>query len=371
MSAEYDLWLLYHADGHPVAHIGDYNALQYAKVTNGVGSFALTLPSTFDISLVQRDTRLAVYRTPVGGAKALDFVGLVRYISKEVRGKSMSYTLGGPDLNDFLNRRIVAYAAGTAQASKSDFADDMMKEVVSESMGAGALAARRITGYGFSIQADLGAGTTVTKAFSWQNVLETLQKIADASQATLATAVYFGIVPLSDGWTCEFRTNVGQWGADRRYPSGPAGPIIFSLDFQNLADVTRNINYREEATHVYAGGQGTEAARNIQTDQDTVRSGASPFNRCELFRNATNSTTNAGVLAEATTAVRDGRPRRLFSANLVQSGYRLYGRDYEHGDYVTCVFDGETIDARIDGVSVNVNGNVETVTMLVREESTA
>ena len=82
MSAEYDLWLLYHADGHPVAHIGDYNALQYAKVTNGVGSFALTLPSTFDISLVQRDTRLAVYRTPVGGTKALDFVGLVRYISK-------------------------------------------------------------------------------------------------------------------------------------------------------------------------------------------------------------------------------------------------------------------------------------------------
>jgi hypothetical protein len=203
------------------------------------------------------------------------------------------------------------------------------------------------------------------------NALEVLKKLADESQTTPATAAYFGVVPLSTGWLCEFRTNPQQWGADHRHPSGPAGPVIFSLSFRNLENVTRNINYRAEVTYVYAGGQGEGAARNIQVAEDTARSGASPFNRCEAFVNASNSSTNAAVLGDASSAVRDGRPRRLFSANLTNVGSRIYGRDFGHGDYITCVFDGETIDARIDVVAVNINGNVEDVQMLVREETNA
>lgn len=371
MGAEYDIWLLHHADGHPLTRIRDYSSLQYAKVVNDVGSFTLVVPSTFDISLVQRDTRLVVYRTPPGGAKALDFVGMVRYVSKEVRGQALNYIVAGCDLNDLLRRRIIAYAAGTAQTAMTDNADDMMKAIVVDNMGADAVAARQITGYGFSIQADTSLCTSITKAFAHMNVLETLKKLADESQTTPATAAYFGVVPLSTGWLCEFRTNVNQWGADHRHPSGPAGPVIFSLSFRNLENVTRNINYRSEVTYVYAGGKGEGAARYIGVYEDTARSGASPFNRCEAFVNASNADTNAAVTGAASSAVRDGRPRRLFSANLTNVGSRIYGRDFGHGDYITCVFDGETIDARIDAVAVNISGNVEDVQMLVREETTA
>ena len=371
MGAEYDLWLLHHADGHVLTRISTYSAFQYAKVVNDIGSFSVTVPSSFDISLVQRDTRLVIYRTPPEGTKALDFVGFVRYISKEVRGQSMNYVIQGPCLNDLLRRRIVAYAAGTAQAAMAAVAaDDMMKAIVTDNLGGDAAAARQITSYGFSIQANATAGTVVTKSFSWMNVLEVLKKIADLSQTTAATAAYFGAVPLSTGWLCEFRTNVNQWGADHRHPDGPAGPVIFSLAFRNLENVTRNINYRDEVTYVYAGGQDVGTSRNIQEATDATRAGKSPFNRCEAFVDANNSTTDAAVLGDANSAVRKGRPRRLFSANLANVGDQIYGRDFGHGDYITCVFDGETIDARIDAVSVTVNGNNENVQMMVREEST-
>jgi hypothetical protein len=274
-------------------------------------------------------------------------------------------------MNDLLKTRIIAYAAGTAEASKSGFADYIMKEIIYENLGGVTFVPRDITPLGFSIAPDVDLGTVVTLSFSWEPMLDTLKKISDASQATPATAVYFGIVPLGTGWLCEFRTNIQQWGQDHRHPSGPAGPVIFSLSFRNLENVTRNVNYRDEVTFAYAGGQGDGALRNIQTDEDAIRVGASPFNRREVFVNANNSTTNASVMAEATAAVRAGRPRRLFSANLTQVGNRVYGRDYGHGDYVTCVFEGETIDARIDAVSVNVSGNNEDVQMLVREETTA
>jgi hypothetical protein len=211
------------------------------------------------------------------------------------------------------------------------------------------------------VQADLTLGTSIDKGFSWRNVLDVLKEIADASHSTEATSVYFGIVPLNQGWECEFRTNILQWGMDHRYPAGAAGAIIFALEFGNLTDALRETDASDENNYAYAGGQGEGLARVIATAEDAARIGQSPFNRCEVFVDARDSDVLAKVQSKADGAVRDGRPRDKFSAKLVNTPQHVYGRDYGHGDYVTAVFLGETIDCRIEQVKVTVSGQVENV----------
>lgn len=371
MSATYELWLLHHADGHPIALVDSYSALEYSKVTNGIGAFTLTLPSSFDISIIQEDTRLTVWRHPAGGTRTLDFVGFTRYIEKSVRGSGKYYVVSGPDINDLLDRRIVAYAAASAQAAKAAVAaDNQIKAFVRENMGAlCVVAARDLSSYGFTVQADLGLGTSIAKACAWRNLLTVIQEIAEASHSTETTAVYFGIVPLNSGWECEFRTNVPQFGNDHRFPSGTAGPVIFSLEFGNLADVTRNINYRDERTYIYAGGQGTEAARTISEAGDTARIGMSPFNRREDFYNSSNTNDATQLSSQAQAELRNRKPKTLFSAAVTPALNFIYGRDYGIGDYVTAVFDGETIDCRIEAVTVKISEGAESVNIQLKSEA--
>lgn len=371
MTTEYSVWLLHPAQGYPLDLIEEFQSLDYVKTVNGVGAFTITLPASFDLSLVSQDSRIAIMRKPDGGARSLDFCGFVRKIGKSQRGQSEYWTLYGYDLNYLLDSRIVAYAAGTTQASKSDQADDMMKAIVRENLGASvAVAARNLTASGFTVQADTSQGTSIEKQFAWRNVLDVLQEIADASHSTEATSVYFGVVPLGIGWECEFRTNINQWGVDHRFPNGAAGAVLFSIELANVSEVDRWRDWTSETTYAYAGGQGEGLARVIQEAQDATRLGASPFNRREVFVDARNETATAAVLDAADSAVRDGRPRNTFNGQLVNIvGASVYGRDYAHGDYVTASYHGEVIDCRIDTVHVNINDGSESVEIALRSES--
>jgi hypothetical protein len=348
----------------------DYVSLEYTKVVNEVGSFAVTLPGAFNMQMAQQDTRVAVFRQPVAGPRRLDFVGLVRRMTRRAANGTMTYTLRGPDLNHLLTRRIVAYAAGSAQADKaSTFADNMIKAFVRENLGAlASVAARNLTAYGFSVQADTSKGTNVTKASAWRNLLTTIKEIAEASQATPATAVYFGIVPAPPGWQCEFQTNILCWGNDHRYASGNR-PVVFSLELGNLGEAMREVNALDERTYIYAGGQGQEAARLIQEASDATRIGQSPFNRCERFVNSSYTDDADQVLGQAYSELRDGKPKLAFDATIVDAGQTVYGRDYGFGDYVTCQFDGELIDCRIDRVSIGISGGQERIQFTLKSET--
>lgn len=366
--SEIDIYLLHPAVGYPLAVIDQFVSLTYTKVVNNFGAFTLTLPKTFNSALVQEDTRVIIYRKPRGGVRNIDFAGFVRKIEKPTQGLQQSIVLSGYDLNDLLRRRIVAYAAASSQAAKSDQADDMVKAIVRENLGASAIAARDLSANGFTVQADTGSGTSVEKAFARRNVLTVLQEIADASHSTEATCIYFGIVPLNTGWECEFRTKVGQWGNDHRFPSGIAGAVVFGLEFANMADVNRSVDWSDEINYAYAGGQGEEALRTIKESSDAARIGASPFNRCETFIDARNATVDNQVQDAADGAVREGRPHNLFTGKILDTS-QVYGRDWGHGDYVTGVYQGETINCRIETVTVTIQNGAETLDASLRSES--
>jgi hypothetical protein len=107
-----------------------------------------------------------------------------------------------------ITRRIVPYAAGTSQASKTTptAADDLIKTVFKENAGSSATDANRDLSAYISVQANLTLGQLITKNFAWQQLLSTLQAMAQDSTIK-GTYIAFDIVALGGGTNgFQFRT---------------------------------------------------------------------------------------------------------------------------------------------------------------------
>lgn len=356
-----------------------FGSLEYTNVVGDVGSFSITLPyPAFDVTKARKDARLVVWRKPAGGRRYLDFAGLV--CSDPLpefyqAGDDIYNVVRGVAYNHILDRRVIAYKVDEAGYQHSGPADDVMKDFVYENLGAGAIAARRITAHGFTIQADASRGTNISKQASFNRLLTTLQEISADSHSTEATCAYFGIVPLGNGWEMEFRTNIGQWGQDHRHPSGPSGvygqhgPVIISLGRQNVDQASLIHSSIDEKTYIYGLGQNEGVARVVQEAYDTARIGKSPFNRIEDTVNANNSALAADVLAAAQARLREARPRKSFQATVVDTPGTIYGKHWGFGDYLTAECFGDVMDCRADAVTVRVADGDENITAYIRSES--
>jgi hypothetical protein len=262
-----------------------------------------------------------------------------------------------------LRRRIVNYYAGSSYADKAaQPADDLIKEFVNENMGSGIVTADRIgaetgadlvtAGY-LTIQADLGLGASIAKAAAWRNLAEV---VADICAASTEAGTYLAceIVAPTEG-TLELRTYTDQRGVDHR--STAAQPVILETDRWNLQNVALVIAHADEQTVVTAGGQGEKSLRATATSSDDGRVTASPFNRKELFLDATNTAGAAALQDSADAAVRSGRARITFTGDLVDTDGLTRGIQYDYGDYVTAVFRGNQYDVRLDVVAVTVTAS--------------
>ena len=133
-------------------------------------------------------------------------------------GEPVNYVIGGPDFMDILNRRIVAYKTGTAEAQKTGAADDVLKEYVDENLVNATDTDRNLPArLGFSIQADLGNAPNIDHGATFGNLLTVCQDIAQKS-AEAGTVLRFWIEPQigSDGRVVPFfRTQINRQGRDR------------------------------------------------------------------------------------------------------------------------------------------------------------
>lgn len=354
----YSIWLSTPA-GVRIKLIDLFLRLEYVRVLNNVGVLKLALPFDFPLAYLQIDGRLEVWRHLPGGVKILDTetVWLIRDVSKRLAEDGRRYIeIIAYSAVELLRRRIVAYAAGSSQAGKTDPADDIMKAIVRENLGSLATDTARDLSAWLTVQADAGAGASVTKLFSRRRVLAVLQELAQAS-AEAGTPLFFDIVAPSVG-SLEFRTFTGQRGID--HSASEAKPVVLSPASGTLTDVVRRFDYSSEENYIYTGGQGEEAVRTIVTASDSSRIALSPLNRCEGWVDARN-TADSGLAAEAQAGLRSGRPRQVFSGKIVNTEAVQYGREWGFGDRVSGEFDGEVVDALIDKVQVVVENGAEDI----------
>ena len=358
--ASYELWLTTD-QGARIAQLTTITRLTASRAVNKVGWLSLGIPLSFDINSISLDRLIQVWRQPTGGAMSLWQVYLLRKWIFETRGGQEVLTLEGPDIKDLLRRRIVAAYAASAQASKTDFADDMMKEVVTQSIADGVAptptAGTRVW-TNLSIQADAGAGPTITKAFPFDKLMTgsgsgVLPTLAQAAREA-GTEVFFDIVPnvvTGSSITFQFQTKIGQPGQD------VTDRLIFDQQRGNMRDPKLEYDYSEEENYIYGTGQGEAAARNIQQVYDSARYGASIWNRCEGFADARNQTADNGVIAAARAALEQGRPRIRFTATPVDTAGTRFGTDWNFGDKVRARYKNVEFDSIIRAVTLSVDGS--------------
>lgn len=363
MTADYTIWLT-DSTGVILDIIDDWLLLRYVRALNAIGMLSLILDGNYNISFLKVDGRIIVWRNVDGKSYIdTDTVWLIRGITRRLEPNGTETIIANAvSANEILSRRIVAEDSDTGQADKSDLADDMMKEIVAESLGSSASTDRDISTY-LSIESDTSQGPTVSKEFAKRNVFDVLLEISETT-VQAGSPVYFDILaPTHD--TLEFRTYRGLRGVDHSFPGG-LNPIVLSPDRGNLADIVREYNYQDEITYVYCGGQGVGGAQVFEIAVSSDRINTSVLNRREVFVNAAAARDRFAVLDEAKTALRAGRPKRTFQGQLLDAPGTKYGVNWGFGDKVTAEFRGESLDCTVDGIEVVFQQGRETIRASLR-----
>lgn len=333
-------------------------ALGYCLNVGNVGALRLTLPATFDDSLLLLDGRIGVWRSINGRPPALD--GETVFFIRTWEYTDDTTTVTAYSANHLLTRRIIDYFAGTSYSLKSAVAaGNLIKAFVNENMLAGIVGADRqgvetqadISAY-LSNQANLGDGQSIAMQCAWRNLMDVAREVSDASTFAGTYLAYDIVAPTES--TLQLRTYATARGIDHRASSGD--PVILSPESGSLANCRLIIDRADEVTFAVAGGGDTQSNRLIATSIDTARIAESPFNRIERFGDYKSITDPTALQDIADAMVRAGRPRIEFTADVVETDGATRGIHYDYGDMLTASFRNKQYDSRLDVIEVAVGG---------------
>lgn len=340
--------------GQHLIEIANYASYDYVLncAPGGIGVLELELPTSFNTTLLKEDGRIGAWRSIDGRPPYLDNGAI--YFIRHIDYGPTSIKVRAYHATSLLDRRIIAYDAGTTYTSKAaTFADNLIKTFVNENMLAGIVGADRdgvetyadVSAY-LTKQANLSLGASIAKAATRRRLLDVAVDLANAS-TTAGTYLTFEIIAPTES-TLELRTYTTQRGVDRR--ASTANPVILSTLRGNLENAHLVTDYTEAASFVIAGGQGEESLRLIGTAFDSVRAGVSPFGRIERFRDASNVSVQASIDDEADSQLRGARPVIYFSGDLIETPGLTRGIDFDLGDMVTAEHpqSAQQYDVRID-----------------------
>lgn len=330
----------------------------YYRIANSVGGFNMVFKKDFDSSLIDVDHIIQFWRQPAGGDERLMMCGFCRKWGwYENRDGEDRFFVEGVDQNDLIDRRIVAYYAEESESDKADYADDMIKAIIRENMGAlapldEAGRPRYYDANYFTVMADTSSGPNVTRSFAWRFVLPVIQEIAQSSR-DLGYPLYFDVIPSAVPAVFEFQTFIPILGVDRGMNT--AVPVIFSKQYENLGTPKWEEDWFDERNYVYGGGQGEEDDRIIDPEDDQMRMHKSIWNRRECFQDAREESTQIGVANKAYERMQRERPVVRFEADLLDTPNAIFGKDWFYGDVVACKYREREFDGMVDAFRISVD----------------
>lgn len=257
---------------------------------------------------------------------------------------------------DLLNRRIILGFAGTSFTSKTDNAEALYKELVTEQCVASTVA-RVIPN--LTVEVGGTGGNTLDIGMSWSNLLDVLAENAEEGGGDYRIQ-HIGTNQFEFQWfEPTDRTSINTEGNT---------PVIFSQTFGNLRLPRRKLSRLNEVNDIYVGGPGTETDRILRNVSDLTAISESPFNRVEGFVNGSNQGTDLGKLDQVgQTALKKSTPEIVSSFEIVQTPWSAFGEHYFLGDIVTVYAFGETLHRKIVGYRMNVKTDNETITLVLAE----
>jgi len=367
MAARYKIHLK-DQSGDLVAIFDDFTSLSISHRINSIDTCNFSIDDDDSrIPLFELDGQIEVYRSfPAFGVDwYLEFEGFHRTFNRQIfENGNRYYSSFARGYNDLLTRRIVAYYAGTDQASKSGVGETVMKEYVDENCGPGATSPPRISDgvtAGFTIEADSALGDTWEGSKAYIDVLSACQDIANKSGIDFK-------VRGNGAAQFIFRTYDGQLGDDRSVvgldrttglnAEGNA-PIIFTVSRGNMGEPVYSLKRMAEGNLCFVLGEGVESDREIVERSDTDAIDDSPWNRREFSRDARNRSTTAGYESAGDAALEENQAEETFSFKPIQIESTLYGRDYFFGDIITGRYGDIERNKKLIGMDLNVSDQAD------------
>lgn len=346
--------------GNPSAGAdGGYTSLSYTKEVNAIGSGSFSINADSSVvdfldpaGVTQLDAQVEIFRSDSANSIAnyVDFYGLLRdreYTTDD--NGIVTFTAYLEEQSDFLRRGSIAYRANVA--NRSLFSAASTRTILETLVTYNATSAgttgdgrdRTVDSWGANITVSSGAtaGTTQTKSCMGRNLYEVLKEVAEAG------GLDFKLTKTgAQAW--QF-TTVAMLGTDR---STGSSKVTFSLPRGNMRRPSLRSNHRAERTVVTAGGQQTDSDRVVRTRTGTNYNAL--YNSYELFINASQYTTNAGLDAAADERLKELEAHDTIAFDVIQVPSTLYGKHYFLGDKVSAYFLGKTYTPQVRRVNVDV-----------------
>ena len=330
MATEYKI-RVYNAAGVQTAELNDFLSLSYTKEVNAPGICELSVSGDHTmIAGLEQNSQVEVYRRnpTLGLVWTCDFYGLYRYYRYQYSDREV-FTVRCPGQLSMLGWRHVMWYANVASRSKftSAKAETIMKTLVDYNLSANATTAngrvRAGNMTGITCAADGAAGNTLDWFCTWENLLTTLQKLAQVAGGD------FNLVKTAAA-TWEFRWYLGQLGTDR------SATVIFALDRGNMAEPSYALDLINEVTVAVVGGQGEESGRATATRTGSAYNVTT--NNTEVFVDARNVNTAAGLNSAGDQQLYNLTGRADFRFKVLQTPACFYGLHYFLGDKVTAAY---------------------------------
>lgn len=361
---------------------GLWHSLAYDHIENGVGRATLVIDGRlgFIQDLTDR-TILKIKRKLVRGRGAKRVVidwydeweGMLDYIHDGVRDDKNTVRLEFGSYLDMIRARYIKYNSLTPYTVKSGPGETVIKELVNENAGPGAISPPRyVNGVtsGLVIEADAGRGNPWQGSHAGVPLLDTITRIGNG------TDIFFDIVSTGPA-AFEFRCYYLQRGVNRarigidRTTGGlnlyGYAPVVFALDKKNMDNPSRTTNYRDSLSSVTYVGQGSDEDSLHQNRMNAADMVRSPWSVREGLIRSGSDYTEESLLYGANEAIVANRAKTTLDFDVLQVDSCLYGKDYTWGDVVTGIFKGEEFTKRISSVGVQVQGLTETIKPVLLE----
>ena len=417
MTVSYELWLL-DDSGRPIMLLQDLAFFSYSRTVRGFGTLLIGMPyqdfrkKIFPV--FQVDWRVQVMRSAGFGMPMREeqtYLLRLHEIYKRLTDGIEIIRFYGRDAKDLLRRRHVIQAAGFPQTRKTDFIDDMMKEIVREQMLFGSALdetggvdnTRAFPEDEFLVQGKVSLGPSHTATFADRQVLDVLKELHEASfqlnedNPFLNSRIYFDVIPFDAQGRLEYILDEDglvildeeAWGlldeespeisaiqgfkfvtfADLRGQDRTESALVFNVENENIEGPDYRKDFTEEENSIIVKGFGRGDSRAFERVQDDQRVGASRWNLNEGYEDASTEPDQDNLVDFGYARLHEGRPKEEINAVFLNTPggpdtpQSLYGVDWDLGDLLPVEFADKrfNVEVTIVYVAVDEDGK-ETIT---------
>lgn len=332
-----------------------------SRAVKGYGTCHIGIPfQAFNVRPVfLPDRRLEVWRSPKNGAtlrrEGSFFLRKFNVYTREEDNVQIIEFYGRSPI-DILRRQSVT-STTLAKYQKTDFIDDMMKEIVSENFVSPAQTAPSGE---LTVDGEESLGPSISHSFFSQNVLDVLKDLQDISitlskEDSSNLRIYFDVIegsPLSSGgYGYTFRTYANLRGTDRITGK------VFSVENGNVKAPSYYEDHLDSFTVASILNLSTPAANGSATSPDATLS------RWNTIVSAQQSSETTAALNEskADSVLQDGEAEKSFNVTILDSPgsnrqpRSLYGVDWDLGDLLPVRYADKNINVEVNTVYLSVD----------------